>query len=83
MGGCQKMSPILSELGIDRLSVAERLELIGEIWDTLPSDAELPIPDWHIRELERRLTAVQANLKAAVPWESVKSRWNQSRSVEP
>ena len=68
------MSPILSELGIDRLSVAERLELIGEIWDTLPSDAELPIPDWHIRELERRLAAADADPGAAIPWEAVKAR---------
>jgi putative addiction module component (TIGR02574 family) len=68
------MSPILSELGIDRLSVAERLELIGEIWDTLPSDAELPIPDWHIHELERRLAAADADPAAAIPWEAVKGR---------
>jgi putative addiction module component (TIGR02574 family) len=61
------MSSSPHELGIDRLSVAERLDLIGQIWDTLPPDAELPIPDWHIRELERRLAVANADPGAALP----------------
>jgi putative addiction module component (TIGR02574 family) len=68
------MCPNLTELGIDRLSVADRLELIGQIWDTLPPDAEIPIPDWHIRELEKRLAAADADPGAAIPWETVKAR---------
>ena len=68
------MCPSLNELGIDRLSVAERLELIGQIWDTLPGGAELPIPDWHVRELEQRLAAADADPMAAIPWEAVKAR---------
>jgi putative addiction module component (TIGR02574 family) len=68
------MSPSLEALGIDRLSVAERLELIGQIWDTLPPDAEYPIPDWHIRELEKRVAAADADPGAAIPWETVKAR---------
>jgi putative addiction module component (TIGR02574 family) len=68
------MSPSLDKLGIDQLSVPERLELIGRIWDTLPTDAELPIPDWHIRELEKRLAAADADPGAAIPWETVKAR---------
>ena len=71
------MSPILNELGIDRLSVAERLESIGQIWDTLPSDEELPIPEWHIRELERRLADADADPGAAIPWE--RSRFTRQR----
>ena len=67
----------LIELGIDRLSTAERLELIGEIWDTLPGDADLPIPDWHIRELERRLASAEAEPGAAIPWDDVKLVLNQ------
>lgn len=68
------MCPSLTELGIDRLSVTDRLELIGQIWDTLPPDAELPISDWHIRELEKRLAAADADPGAAIPWETVKAR---------
>jgi putative addiction module component (TIGR02574 family) len=68
------MNPSLSDLGIDRLSIPERLELIGQIWDTLPPDAELPIPDWHIRELDKRLAAADDDSGAAIPWETVKAQ---------
>ena len=36
------MSSLLTSLGIDRLSTADRLRLISEIWDSLP---EPPPPD--------------------------------------
>jgi putative addiction module component (TIGR02574 family) len=68
------MNPGLDELGIDQMSIPERLELIGRIWDTLPGDAELPLPDWHIRGLERRLADADANPDDAIPWETVKNR---------
>lgn len=68
------MNPGLDELGVDQMSVPERLELIGRIWDTLPLDADLPLPDWHVRELERRIAAADADPGAAIPWEAVKSR---------
>jgi putative addiction module component (TIGR02574 family) len=69
------MNETLNELGIDRLSVPERLELIGLIWDSIaPEDQALPIPDWHFRELERRRAAAEADPGAAIPWEVVKAR---------
>jgi putative addiction module component (TIGR02574 family) len=69
------MSEMLQQLGIDRLSVAERLELIGLIWDSI-SDAEAPgpIPEWHQRELERRLAAAEADPAGGASWEVVKAR---------
>ena len=51
------MSLTLEQFGIDRLSPQERLELIGLIWDTLPDDVPFTPPDWHLRELERRVAA--------------------------
>jgi hypothetical protein len=40
------MSQTLQQLGIDRLNIAERLEWIGLIWDSLPDAGEnLPLPD--------------------------------------
>ena len=34
------MSPSIYDLGIDKLSVKDRLRLIGEIWDTFaPADS--------------------------------------------
>ena len=69
------MSQTLRQLGIDRLSVAERLELIGEIWDSITeAGQDPPLPDWHRRELERRLAAAEADPEAGIPWEVVRAR---------
>ena len=57
------------------LSVEQRLELIGELWDGIPDTVEaLPVPEWHIEELERRLAAADASPDTAIPWEEVKRR---------
>lgn len=57
------------------LTVQQRIDLIGELWDGMPDSAEaLPVPDWHREELDRRLEAAKANPEAAVPWEEVKKR---------
>lgn len=38
------------------LSAAERLRLVEDVWDSLStSTTEVPVPDWHIAELEERL----------------------------
>ncbi len=69
------MSQTLQQFGIDCLSVPERLELIGEIWDSLDAGNESgPIPDWHRRDLERRLATADADPDAGIPWEVVKAR---------
>lgn len=35
------------------LSVQQRLELIGELWDSIPDSMDvLPIPEWRREELE-------------------------------
>jgi putative addiction module component (TIGR02574 family) len=57
-------------LGIDRLSVADRLALIEEIWDSLVDEADSPeIPDSHLEELGRRLASRAANLGDGLTWE--------------
>ena len=56
------MSINAASLGIDRLSVGERLELIEQIWDSLPQQVSPgDIPQWHLDELARRLDAAAAN----------------------
>ncbi len=69
------MNTTLQEFGIDRLSVDQRLDLIGQIWDSITeNEGNLTIPEWHIRELERRRASAEANPEAAIPWEVVKAR---------
>ena len=69
------MQSHVTALGIDKLSVAERILLVEEIWDSIAADPEgLEIPQSHKDELDRRLAAYEANPKAGASWEEVKSR---------
>ena len=56
------MAQSLSDVAIKQLSVVERLDLISVLWDSIPDSLdELPIPDSHREELERRLAAADAD----------------------
>jgi putative addiction module component (TIGR02574 family) len=69
------MPSIMQDLGIDRLSVADRLALVQEIWDSIPSDPEMvPLTEAQRAELERRLADSLARPDAVTPWEDVKAR---------
>ena len=40
------------------LSVSDRLDLMDELWASLAPGADaLPLPDWHVAEIKRRLAA--------------------------
>ena len=71
----QQLPEAAAELLRTPLTVEQRLELIGELWDSIPDSLnELPIPEWHREELDRRLAAADANPDATIPWEEVKRR---------
>jgi len=58
-----------------RLSVAERIELIGQIWDTIPdSPGEYPVPEQHERILEERLASYARDPRATLSWDEVRRR---------
>ena len=41
---------------IDRLSIPEKILLLEDLWDSIASDqSSVPIPQSHIKELDRRL----------------------------
>lgn len=60
------------------LSVAQRLDLIALLWDSIADD-DFPMPEWHRQELERRLASADADPAAAIPWEEVKRRLRENR----
>ena len=75
-------TPTLEALGIDRLSVAERIALVQAIWDSIPAEADaVPLTDAQRQELERRADDDDANPDDAVPWEAAKAeawaRWGR------
>ena len=72
------MVPTLQYLGIDRLDAEHRLQLIGEIWDSLSTETTL-IPESHRQELDRRLDAADFDPEASRPWGEVRVRLRERK----
>jgi putative addiction module component (TIGR02574 family) len=69
------MPQTMHELGIDRLSVEERLALAQEIGGSVAQELERePVTSAQRQELERRLADSIARPDAVTPWEEVKAR---------
>jgi putative addiction module component (TIGR02574 family) len=65
--------PALDELR--KLPLAERIELVEDLWDSIAADAEeLPVPDSHREELARRRAAYRDDPGRVRPWEEVRER---------
>jgi putative addiction module component (TIGR02574 family) len=70
----------MKSLGIDRLSVAEKLQLVEEIWDSIAAiQQEIPLTPAQMDDLARRLDAYEADPKAGSSWEDVKARLRSQR----
>ena len=59
----------LEALGIDKLSVGDRLDLIGQIWDSL-SEQVVPseIPSWHFAEIAKRRAEAERQPQSGKAW---------------
>jgi putative addiction module component (TIGR02574 family) len=69
------MAASMKDLGIDRLSVDDRIALVQEIWDSIAAEVEqAPLTEAQRRELDRRLAAHEANPNNVIPWEEVKAK---------
>lgn len=74
------MAPTLQALGIDRLSVEDRIALAQAIWDSIPEEPYRPLlTEAKREELERRLADHEAHPDDVVPWEQIQAealaRW--------
>lgn len=64
----------LHDLGIDRLSIEERLAVAEAIWESVIREVEAaPLPAWQAAELERRLADSEANPDAVRPWAEIEA----------
>lgn len=60
---------------IAQLSVAERIQLAEDIWETLVAAPDtIPIQDAQRAELDRRLQAYQDNPQTGASWQDVQQR---------
>lgn len=57
------------------LSVAERLQLVEDIWDSIVAAPErLPVTEAQRQELDRRLAAHHQSPEVSAPWAEAKNR---------
>jgi putative addiction module component (TIGR02574 family) len=69
------MSSLIDSLGIDRLSHAERLQLLEELLDSIDADREAPpLTEAQRQELDHRLAILESDPTAVSSWEQVQSR---------
>jgi putative addiction module component (TIGR02574 family) len=67
------MSTLTPEIA--RLTLAERIQLVEDLWDSIASevDTALPFSSAQIAELHRRAQAHEESAEAAIPWEQLRS----------
>lgn len=69
-------SPLLKQ--ILELPPEQRLQLVEDIWDSLArSEQNVPVPDWHRQELDRRLADPRED--ATLSWDEVQQRLKPRR----
>ena len=60
-----------------QLTIAQRLELVEEIWDSIRADADaatLPLSGEERAMLDERLADLEARPHAGAPWSEVRAR---------
>jgi putative addiction module component (TIGR02574 family) len=62
------------------LSAKEKLELISALWDSMAEHPEsIPVPDWQLKELERRIEDQEKNPHTGYTWEAVNEGFSTAR----
>ena len=69
-------NPAVDFEALRHLPVADRLRLVGDLWDSIAQDAPdeaFPMTPELASELDRRLADADANPDAGIPWEQVRA----------
>jgi putative addiction module component (TIGR02574 family) len=68
------MTPTIQSLGLDKLSPADQLSLVHDLWDHIAATGPGPrLSDAQRADLRRRVAEDEANPEDAIPWEQVKA----------
>ncbi len=55
------------------LTVQEKLELISAVWESMAEHHEnIPVPNWQLTELERRIESQRGDPQPGQTWDEVK-----------
>ncbi|MEI6727948.1 MAG: addiction module protein [Actinomycetes bacterium] len=64
-----------TDLDISKLSVAERIQLAEDLWDSVAAETGgLPLTEAQATELDHRLAQLARDPEAGDPWEVVRGR---------
>jgi putative addiction module component (TIGR02574 family) len=67
-----------TDLDISKLSVAERIQLAEDLWDSVAAETgELPLTEAQVAELDRRLAELERDPEAGESWRVVRERIEQ------
>jgi putative addiction module component (TIGR02574 family) len=70
----RRLNASIKSLGIDRLSIEERLALVEEIWDSIAADsAAVSLTEAQRAELQKRIEEDDAHPDDLTSWEQVKA----------
>lgn len=59
--------------GFDDLTVDERIDYVGALWDRIAAaPGRVPVPDWHREVLEQRRARVEADGDRPQDWAEVR-----------
>jgi putative addiction module component (TIGR02574 family) len=73
------MEERLTPLEIKKLSVAERILIVEEIWDSIAAEQEsLTVTEAQRDELDRRMASCHASPHEGSSWEEIKQRLKAS-----
>lgn len=68
------MASLMKKLGIDRLTLEDRIALMHELWNNIAAESgRPPLSDSLRRKLEHRLTEQKANPKDVIAWEQIRA----------
>lgn len=65
-------------IDFSHLSAQERLELIGDLWESL-DDGDVPVPVDVRAELDRRHATFDQDRAKAIPWSEVRAKLRPAR----
>lgn len=62
------------EFDFSKLSVAERIQMAEDLWESIPESSDIPLTDAQKAELDRRLEDLERYPDAGEPWGVVRAR---------
>ena len=66
------------EFDFSKLTVAERIQLAEDLWDSIPADSvDLPLSEAQKAELDRRMEDLKRNPVGGEDWETVRARLHE------